>query len=205
MVPSLVVSDEDQRETAPLGETDQRVSRASYLRNRAGSGFEVVEIHGLDGIDDDKPRRIRNIKRRDDIAHVGGCGELNRCFRQPQPVGAYPDLVDRFLAGDIGACRFLRDRAGHLEKDRRFTDADHRPPGWPTGHQPAACDAIELGNAGNQPRGALDAPSSRTNSIFRPFPRRGPWAGSGLFDYDIFRRESRWPAICDRSPRSSDG
>ena len=117
------VSYEDQRETAPLGETDQRVSRASYLRNRAGSGFEVVEIHGLDGIDDDKPRRIRNIQRRDDIAHVGGCGELNRCFRQPQPIGAHPDLVDRFLARDIGACRFLRDCAGHLEKDRRFADA----------------------------------------------------------------------------------
>ena len=79
--------------------------------------------------------------------------------RDAEPLGAQADLVDRLLAGDIGGARLAAaavrrgDRGGGLQQQGRFADAgiaadqDRR-----ARHQPAAADAVELGDAGAAPR-----------------------------------------------------
>ena len=140
-----------------LGKADQRLRRAAHLRHRAGRGFDQVGPHGLDGIDDDQPRRLAFRQRGDDVLDRGFRRQLDRRVAQAQPLGAQAHLGDRFLAGDIDrAVAGPRQRGGGLDQQRRFADAgiarhqQHR-----AAHEAAAGDAVEFGDAARQARGVM--------------------------------------------------
>ena len=180
MTPSLVTWPTSiTREAAPLGEADQLLRRAAHLADRAGRAVERVEIHRLDRIDDDeirarRPRSSAATMSRTLLAAASRTGALG----DAEPLGAQPHLIDRLLAGDVGARRAAAlprgERRGGLQQQGRFADAriaadqDRR-----AGHEAAAADAVELGDAGQ--RGAAAAcsvPVRPTKSSARARRRR---------------------------------
>ncbi len=102
-------------------------------------------------------RRRFGAERGEDVLDAGLGGELHRRAGDAEPVGAEPDLRDGLLAGDIDDRRAaIGERAGDLEQQRRFADAgiaaDQQRR---AAHEPAAGDAVELGDAGNRARGVF--------------------------------------------------
>ena len=148
------MADQDDGRAGALGEADQFAGRAAHLRHRAGRRFDRLRPHGLDRIDDQKPRRRALRQRRHDVLDRGFGGDLDRGFGKPEPLGAQPHLRHGFFAGNIdGAVLVAREGGRDFEQQRRFADAgiaaeqQHR-----AAHQPAAGHAVELGDAGRQPR-----------------------------------------------------
>ncbi len=156
------VADQEDREAALLGEADQLLRRRAHLGHRAGGGFQIVDIHGLDRIDDDDSRACRGLERGRDVADVGGRGQLHRRVLEAQARGAHADLVHGLFARNIGARRArLGERPRDLEQQGRFADAGvAADEEGRAGHEAAAGDAVELGDAGGQARhlgrGALE-------------------------------------------------
>src|SRR6266550_1112992 len=147
------VSYQHDDKAAALGEADQFLRRAAHLADRAGGAVERVEIHRLDRIDDDEIGRLGRIERIGDVANAARGGETDRAVGDPEPLGAQPDLVDRFFAGDVGRRAAARgEGGGRLQQQGRFADPgiaadeDRR-----AGNQAAAADPVELGDAGQTP------------------------------------------------------
>ncbi len=128
------MADQHDDKAAALGESDQLLRRAAHLADRAGCAVERVEIHRLDRIDHDEVGRLRRIEGLDDVAHAARRGEADRAVGDAEPLGAQADLVDCFLAGDVGGRAAVGGERGG--QDRR------------AGHQPAAAHSVELGDAG---------------------------------------------------------
>ena len=131
--------------------------RGAHLANRAGRALDRVEPHGLDAVDHHEAEVALRLERRGDVAHVDRRGEFERRVRKPEPPGAQPHLVDRFLARDVhDPAPGPRQRRGGLQHQRRLADpripADQHRRGW---HKPAAQHAIEFGDAGDRPRWRL--------------------------------------------------
>src|SRR5205814_1449460 len=89
-----------------------------------------------------------------DFANAARGGETDGAVGDPEPLGAQPDLVDRFFAGDVGRRAAARgEGGGRLQQQGRFADPgiaadeDRR-----AGNQAAAADPVELGDAGQSPR-----------------------------------------------------
>ena len=118
------VADQQEGAAALLGEADQGLGGGAQLGDRAGRLLEPVDPHGLDRIDDHQVRRLRPVERGQDVAGRGGAGELDRRVGEAEPAGAQPDLVDRFLAGDIDDRAALDgQRGGRLQHQRGLADA----------------------------------------------------------------------------------
>ena len=97
-------------------------------------------------------------KRGQDVAHRGRRGEPHRRRAEPEPARAQPNLVGRLLAGNIGDRKALRgDPRGGLEQQGRLADAGiAADQGRRAGDQAAAERAVELGDAGRDPRRQRD-------------------------------------------------
>ena len=108
------VADENHAEPAALGEADQLLGAGADLGHRAGRRFQRIHEHGLDGIDHHHAGRRARLQGRHDVAHAGRGGQPDRRLAQPQPVRPQAHLVDRFLAGDVGASGLRGEPAGDL-------------------------------------------------------------------------------------------
>ena len=154
------VADEDNRRPPALGQPDQLLRRAAHLRHRARGGFERVQIHGLDGIDDQQIRRSRSVKGGQDIANGGPGSQLDRRIGGFQPFSAQPHLIDRFLAADVGhrhrrapvAVATARKLGRGLQQQGRLADprvtANQQRR---AGDQPAARHPVQFGISGRKP------------------------------------------------------
>ena len=118
------VADQEQGRAAALGEADQLVRAAAQLGDRAGRRLDAVDVHGLDRIDDQQARRAQMVEGRQDVAHRGRGGDLERRLGAAEAGGAQADLVDRFLAADVGDLGAGGgERGAGLEHERRLADA----------------------------------------------------------------------------------
>ncbi len=145
------MADQQQHEAAPLGQADQLGGAGAYLGDCAGRGIQAVEIHGLDTVDHHHLGRGADIEAGDDVAQIGGRGQLHRRGHQVEAPGAQPHLVDRLFARDIDAGVFEGQGGGRLQQQRGFADAGiAADQNGGARDQPAAGDAVELGDAGDQ-------------------------------------------------------
>ena len=143
------VADQQHGDAAALRKLDQRLRRGADLGDGAGRRVDGVEPHRLDGVDHRDLGRIGPLERGHDVSHRGGGDELHRRVREAQPLGAQADLVDGFLARDVGAGRILfGERGRHLQQQGRLADAgiaaDQQRR---SDDEAAAADTIELGDA----------------------------------------------------------
>ena len=97
------VSNNHQNNPAALGDTDQFLRRCPYLRNGARSGVQGIDKKGLDGIDYHQVWAVGDIKGGDDVAYGRGGGQFDRGLTEAQATGPQTQLIDRLLAGNIGA------------------------------------------------------------------------------------------------------
>ena len=115
-------------------------------------------------------------ERRDDVLDRGLGRELDRRVGQAEPFCAQPHLRDRLFAGNVdGAVAGPRERRGDLDQQRGFADAgiaaeqQHR-----AAHEPAAGDAVELGDAGGQARRLVSFARERLEREQTALARRAP-------------------------------
>jgi hypothetical protein len=150
IAPSLVTwPTSSTGDAARLASSTSACAEARTWVTVPGRAVDGVEPHGLDRIDHRDLGRLGALEGGDDVAHRGGGGELHRRVAQAQPLGAQTHLVERLLAGDVGAGgvlpgqrrRDLQQKSG-LADSRIAADQQRR-----ADHQPAAADAIELGDA----------------------------------------------------------
>ena len=138
----------------------KRISSAAEPRTWVtvpGRRVEGLRPHGLNRIDDQKPGRNALRQRCHDVLDRGFGSDFDQRVGQPKPFRAQPDLRHRFFARDIdGAVTAAGEGCRRLKQQRRFADAgiaakkQNRP-----AHQAAAGNAIELGDAGGEPRRVL--------------------------------------------------
>ena len=151
------MADEQHRRAGAFREADQRLRGRAHLGYRAGRGFHRVRPHGLNGIDDDEPRRLAVSEGCQDVFDRGlGC-DLDGGVRKAQALRAKPDLRGCLLAGNVdGALVLPCDRCGDLDEQGGLADAriaadqQYRAP-----DKAAAGDAVELSNAASEPRRLL--------------------------------------------------
>ena len=67
---------------APLGDADQFGRTGAHLGHGAGRRVQVVDVHGLNGIDDHDLRRIGPVEARQYVADVGGSRQVHVWCRQ---------------------------------------------------------------------------------------------------------------------------
>ncbi len=155
------VADQHDGEAAPLRQADQLLRRGPHLAHGPRRAVELIEIHGLDRIDDDEVGRVGAVERSCDVADAGRGGKHHRSALDAEPLGPEPYLVERLFARDIGAAERpsrapLGQRRRDLQQQRRFADArvaaHEKRRAW---HQSAAAHAVELGDAGEAPRQPL--------------------------------------------------
>ena len=151
------VPDEKRRNVLPLGGEQQLRRRLAHLADAAGRRLELEREHRLHRIDDDE-RRLDARDLFEDALEAGFGQQIQRRLADRQPLAARFDLVLGFLAR---AVEHRPDRARHvrrrLQQQRRLADArlaaeQHQR----SGHDAAAEHAIELVDAGRQPRVLLD-------------------------------------------------
>jgi hypothetical protein len=147
------VADEKGRHVASFRSEQQLRCRFAHLSDAAGRRLELERKHRLDGVDDDQRRLdARNLVENALEARFGE--QIQRRVADGEPLAARFDLVLGFLAR---AVENGTDRSGQvrrrLQQQRRLADArlapeQHERPG----HDAAAEHAIELADAGGQPR-----------------------------------------------------
>ena len=76
------MADQEKGETAAFGQPDQFAGASPHLGDRAGGRIQAVQIHGLDGIDDNHGRRLAVVQAGDDIAQRRGRGQMHRRCQQ---------------------------------------------------------------------------------------------------------------------------
>src|SRR3546814_711394 len=91
----------------------ERVLRAQpELGDGARGGGEGEEVTRWGRLDHRRGRGRAGFERRDDVAHVGGRGEVDRRRLDAHAPGAQAHLVDRRLAGDVHAARAAPGQRG---------------------------------------------------------------------------------------------
>ena len=118
------------------------------LGHRAGRRVDVGAAHGLDGVDDHKPR-LQLLDQAADLVHIAlGC-QQDVILGHVQTHRTQLDLPHRFLAGDIQHAAALGYLAAQLEQDGRFADArlaaDQRHAAQ---HDAAAQHPVQFADAG---------------------------------------------------------
>ncbi len=144
------MANEDEGKPALFGRADEFMRAGAHLGDGAGGGIERIDEHGLDGIDDDDVRCLATIDTRQNFAHRGGGGELQRCIAEAQTLTAQLNLRERFLARDVedgvSAARQYRRR---LQQQGGFPDAGvAAKQNSRTFDEAAAQHAVKLGDAG---------------------------------------------------------
>ena len=149
------VPDEDDRDAVALGEIHQAQRRLADLADAPGRALELVDRRGLDRIDDHQARSLGpgDLDDPTDVVLGEDPHTLARWpVEQAEASRPQPDLAGRLLARGIQhagrpARRVAEARRG-LEQERRLAD-----PGLAaeqherSGHEPAAEDPVELGDA----------------------------------------------------------
>ena len=135
--------------TAPFGKACQLVRGGADLTDGPGGGIDVIGPHGLYRIDDDQIG-LHLFKCGQDIAQIGFGGQLHRGVGQPQTLRPHTDLRRGFLSADVDCFQTAAGKMGRcLQQKGGFPDA--RIAAHQNGRgrdQPAAQNAIQLGNAG---------------------------------------------------------
>ena len=150
------MADEDGRDPGLLRHAQQPPGRLAHLRDRAGRRADVGRVERLDGVDHAHggPLLLERRRRPSSSSRLGQDLDLPRAA---EPRRAQLDLRDGFLAGDEERAPRLTHRAQRGQQQRRLADAgltaDEDERG---GDQPAAEDAVELGDAGRDPLGLVD-------------------------------------------------
>ena len=142
------VADEHENRAGALCEPDQLLGGAPHLGDRPRRRVQVVEIHGLDGIDDHHVGRRLALQARRDIADVDGSGKPHRCAGEAEPGGAHADLLQSLLARDVGDPPAApRKRRGGLEEQGGLADAGvAREQDGRARHEAAAHNPVDLAN-----------------------------------------------------------
>ena len=117
---------------------------------------------------------LRLVEGRQDVAHRGRGGDLERRVGAAEAGGAQADLVDRFLAADVGDLGAGGgERAAGLEHERRLADAGiAADQDRGALDQAAAQHAVELGDRAVDRRGGAAAVPLSWNSCRRCGSRR---------------------------------
>ncbi len=144
------MADQQQRRAGCLGIAHQIEAGGAHLGDGAGRRIQRAGPQGLDGIDGDDAGRLAGFQGGQNVFDAGGGAQHQRRIGQVHAGGAHAHLRHRLFAGDIdGVAAILGILAQRLQDDGGFADARvaaDQERG--TGHQPAAGDAIEFGDAG---------------------------------------------------------
>src|SRR5262249_30357397 len=124
-----------------------------------------------------EPRGAPLAQRCDDVFDRSLRCELDRRTCKAKPFGAQPHLRHSFLAGNINsAVARAGKRRRHLDQQRRLANArvaaeqQHRAT-----YEPAAGDAVELGNVAGETRGVVRLAGERLEREWAPLARRLAW------------------------------
>ena len=142
------MADDPDGDIQLLCRVHKQIGALPHLGKAAGAGGDVLQMHGLDGVDDDDLR----LAGCDGVADALGIRHRQQIeLRRVHAKALRPqlDLLGGFLAGYIEHCVRLTEILADLEQQRALTDAgfsaqqDDRPP-----HQTAAQHPIQLPHTG---------------------------------------------------------
>jgi len=144
------MADQDDRDAQVLGQAQQTGGSLADLADTARGRADLLDIQGLDRIDD---RQLGPVlfQRRSDSLKIRCREQLHPFRRRAEAVGAQPDLLRRFFARDIERPGFWRQQTQDLQEQGRFADArvtaqqDQR-----TADKATAQHSVELGQATGQ-------------------------------------------------------
>ncbi len=146
------VADQHHRDAAFLGQPDQFAGAGADLGDRTGTGFMSVAPQRLNRIDHHQIEGFA-LQPLQDVAQRCLGRQVDGSVGHAHAVGARADLLDGLLAGDIGAASATTRRlAADLQQKGGLADPgvaaqqDRR-----AGHDAAAADAVELGDASRDP------------------------------------------------------
>ncbi len=135
-----------------LGPGHQAPGALAHLPHAARRAAQLGEEHGLDGVDDEAPRR-QLLGRGQHLLEVGLGEDVQLLALHPEPLGAHARLPERFFARHIERRAVAGEAVDGHQQQRRLADAgvatdEHQTPQ----RHPAAQHPVQLLDAGEPPR-----------------------------------------------------
>jgi hypothetical protein len=116
------VADDDHRGAARLGKAHEPRCAFAQLRHGPGERRGLTQLHGLDGVDDEKPDFAFN-RQREHLVEVALIHEGEMRRNEPEAMRAQSHLRHGLFAARVQHGTGLRYMRRHLQQQGRLTDA----------------------------------------------------------------------------------